>query len=81
MAKDPDRWRSPTAEVLGWRRKTYSSPSLWRRALGLRYLETDIRVTRDGHPGCFHDETLQPVGPHQLGTEQPVVQQRSSMTG
>jgi hypothetical protein len=63
MAKDPDRWRSATAEVLGWRRRTRLSPSLWRRALGLRYLETGIRLTRDGHPGCFHDETLQGVRP------------------
>jgi glycerophosphoryl diester phosphodiesterase len=29
--------------------------------LGLGYLETDVRVTRDGHLVCFHDETLQQV--------------------
>lgn len=27
-------------------------------ALGLRYLETDVHVTRDGHLVCFHDATL-----------------------
>ena len=28
-------------------------------ALGLRYLETDVHVTRDGHLVCFHDATLE----------------------
>ncbi|MCA9610454.1 MAG: glycerophosphodiester phosphodiesterase [Myxococcales bacterium] len=27
-------------------------------ALGYRYIETDLHVTRDGHIVCFHDDTL-----------------------
>lgn len=30
-------------------------------ALGLRYMETDIRVTCDGQLVCFHDDTLERV--------------------
>ena len=30
-------------------------------ALGLRYLENDIRVTSDGQLVCFHDDTLERV--------------------
>jgi glycerophosphoryl diester phosphodiesterase len=30
-------------------------------ALGLRYLETDIRLTCDGHLVCFHDDTPERV--------------------
>ena len=30
-------------------------------ALGLKYLETDIRVTGDGQLVCFHDDTLERV--------------------
>ena len=30
-------------------------------ALGFRYLQTDVRLTRDGQLACFHDETLDRV--------------------
>lgn len=30
-------------------------------ALGVRYLETDVHTTRDGHLVCFHDATLRRV--------------------
>lgn len=33
-------------------------------SLGVRYLETDVLTTRDGHLVCFHDKTLKRVTGH-----------------